>query len=104
MENQYEICLAGYESVLPKLAEILGASYTRSSFETAEEEFHNGGAGSVEWKLAGAYGTLVVNLERYEGYYFCRLEGQEPQFQQGKELLWKAYLAQGGNPRAQQQP
>ena len=104
MRTPYKICLADYECLLPALARIIGAEYTNGLFEQAEENFCNTREDTFEWKLLGNFGRLVIKLEKYEGYYFSAFEAPEPQFQAGKELLWKAYLAQNGNANAQEKP
>lgn len=104
MGTPYEICLADYECLLPELARVIGTDYAHGSFARAEDEFHRTGEVTLEWQLRGKFGGLIIKLEEYEGYYFSRFEAPEPQFRTGKELLWKAYLAQGGNPDAQEKP
>ena len=104
MGTPYEICVAEFECLLPDIARIIGADYIPGSFERADGAFHNGGEDTSEWQLRGKFGYLMIKLEKHEGYYFSRFDAIEPQFQTGKELLWKAYLAQGGNPGAQAKP
>lgn len=104
MDAKYKICLSDYERLLPELAQLIAVEYKSGSFEEAEEKFHAEGSESVEWVLSGKYGRLSIKLEKYEGYYFSCFSAPQPQFQKGKELLWKRYLAEGGNPGAQEQP
>lgn len=104
MLASYEICLADYESILPKLACIIQATYEAGAFSKAEEEFHGQSLRSKEWRLSGERGSLTVTLEEYEGYYFSKFEALGAEFQEGKVLLWENYLKQGGNPNAQEKP
>lgn len=104
MLGPYETCLADYESLLSEMAHIIGAEYEAGSFSKAEEIFHEQSIRSAEWRLTGEYGFLVVKFEEYEGYYFSKFQASNLEFQEGKALLWRSYLEQGGNPNAQEKP
>jgi hypothetical protein len=100
----YRICLADYECLLPALAQVIRAEYAVGSYTKASDEFYESDHDSSEWKLVGKLGSLTVLFEQHEGYLFSRFEAQEPELKAGKQLLWNAYLQQGGNPDAQEEP
>jgi hypothetical protein len=100
----YDISLADYECLLPELAQIISANYEPGSFDSIEEQFHRTGDDTLEWSLIGEFGQLVVYLEKYEGYYSSSFKAPEQQFQMGKNLLWEAYIKQGGSPTARKKP
>ncbi len=104
MEITYEVCLADYELFLPEMANIIKATYEPGSYSKAEDSFHSNSIDLEEWVLLGEVGRLVVKFERYEGYYFSIFEASDQAFQAGKLLLWKNYIAQGGNAAAQEKP
>lgn len=100
----YQICLPDYEVILPRLAQLISAEYTRGSFDSAEQTFHASGKDSEEWILNGACGRLTVTFEKYEGYFFSSFTAPEPQHTVGRQLLWQTYIEAGGNPDAQEKP
>lgn len=102
MSESYRICLSDYTPILPELAEIIGADYVAGAFEDAEEQFMASAQADANWHLVGLHGQLLVTFEKYEGYYFAVFNASGSQFFEGKELLWKTYLAQGGNPGIQE--
>lgn len=104
MEAPYTICLSDYEVILPKIADCIGARYETGTFAQVEELFHAERKEKEQWRLQGRIGYIEIMLEKYEGYYFSRFWASEPHFRKGKELLWKRYIAEGGNPDAQQRP
>ena len=97
MNNEFEVCLADYECVLPALAKIIGAQYTDGDFTQAEDTYYESHREeSQEWELVGKYGRLRVLFEQHEGYLFGWLQAQEPQFKEGKQLLWNEFNRQSG--------
>ena len=102
--GEYEICLTGYESILPELAGIIAADYDPGAFDEAGEAFRAWGQLKQEWTLRGKRGYLVVLLEKYEGYFVAWFWAEAPHFEKGKALLWQGYLACGGDPNAQEKP
>ena len=104
MEMTYEICLADYEPLLPEMANIIKAKYEPGSYSQAENNFHTNCIDLEEWVLLGELGSLVVKFEKYEGYYFSKFEASDQPFKEGKFLLWRSYIAQGGNAAVQENP
>jgi hypothetical protein len=99
MDKRFEIHLADYESILVKLAAVISANYVTGTFEQAEENFISSGKSTENWFLIGENGQLMITFEKYEGYYFSEFIATGNSFEEGKELIRMAYLAQGGNPR-----
>jgi hypothetical protein len=105
LENgEYKTCLSDVESSLPNLAQILEASYAPGSYAQYFEDFERSGRERGEWVLHGNNVVFSVILEKYEGYLFVSLKGSGPTFEAGKHYLRQCYLAQGGNPTAQEKP
>ena len=103
--NKYETCLPDTESILPELAKIIGAEYQPSTFSKAEDLFCDSGKDTEEWNLCGKSGVrFSVLFEKYEGYFFVSVYGSGDIFNKAKVFLYKKYLAQGGNPEAQEKP
>jgi hypothetical protein len=101
----YRICLADYEVVLPEIATAIGATYLPDSFSNVIDAFEDNNQSTQEWSLLGTNGCkLVVLLEQYEGYFFSVLHGSGAGYVAAKQLLWDAYISQGGNPDAQERP
>lgn len=96
--------LLPFESLLCKLAEIIGAQYEKDSFAKAAECFYETYEDEEEWRLEGLHGYVCIVLERGESYLHTRFWANQPHFQKGKEVLWDAYIAQGGNPEWQKRP
>ena len=59
MERPYTLYLLSFESVLRKLAEIIGAHYEKGSFAKAEKRFHATGNDDEEWRLEGPHGLAL---------------------------------------------
>jgi len=102
--DAYRICLCDYESVLPALAEVIGAEYSLGDFGRILAQFEGSSKASAKWEIEGIDCALLVTLERHESYFFAELRGAGTAFARGKQLLWDAYLSAGGNPDAQQRP
>jgi hypothetical protein len=104
MERHYRICLADYEPLLIDLSQILGAKYLSGAYTLAEEQFQSSFRSQETWALKGQQGILTIEFEKYEGYYFSEFRASEPEFTRGAQFLWQSYLAQGGDPNAQERP
>ncbi|GAB2889292.1 hypothetical protein ACCI51_19015 [Microbulbifer echini] len=103
--QSYTICLPDWENVLPRLCSIIEAPYQTGDFESFEAEFVASEKNESIWLVTGRSGCkLSIRLEKYEGYQFGTLSGAGHKFFSGSFLLWESYLAQGGNPDAQEQP
>lgn len=103
--SKYEVCLPDTEAILPELAKIIDADYHSGAFAKAEDDFHDSGKEIEEWSMIGKTGiTLSVLFEKYEGYYFVTICGSGSNYNKSKQLLYEAYLSQGGNPDAQEKP
>lgn len=98
--ERYEACLADYEPVLPALARLVGATFEPGAFAAAEDRFHERALAREEWRLEGRAGRLVVLFEQYEGYWFATFEAAGATFEEGRSLLRRAEVAQGGKPDA----
>ncbi|WP_152604095.1 hypothetical protein [Methylotenera sp. G11] len=96
--------MADYEPIISELARIIQASCEAEEYSLAEEKFHTSSNEKDIWLMKGLLGQLAVEFEKYEGYYFSEFHALEPAFKNGKKLLWFNYLAQGGNPNAQEKP
>ena len=90
---------------LPGLCALIGVAYNSGDFDSFEEDFVSTGDDESYWKAAGKTGCdISIKLEKYEGYLFGTFSGSGKSYLSGASLLWKAYLAQGGNPEAQEKP
>jgi len=91
--------------VLPKLGDLIEASDATARFGASEAAFEDSNDSSLEWTIQGATGcSLSVKFEEYEGYLFGVLTGCGSAFSAAAEVLWDAYISQGGNPDAQEKP
>ncbi len=105
MQNPYTIILSDYEVCLPELALIIRAAYHIGEYTAAEDEFFASGADESIWTLRGTDGEMRIRFERYEGYYFSDFMAKSSmKAKEGRQLLWRYFLAQGGNPDAQEAP
>ena len=102
--RSYKVCLSDYETVLPAIAKLINAKYDDGAFSRAKERFHDERQADYEWQLSGMRGRLAVKFEEYEGYFFSTFEATDEVYDEGKALLWQAYLQQGGNTKAVQSP
>ncbi len=101
----YAICLPDWSAVLPQVGDLIGLSDATASYRAAESAFEDSDDSSQEWVIQGATGcSLSVKFEQYEGYLFGVLTGRGSAFSAAAEVLWDAYIAQGGNPDAHEQP
>lgn len=100
----YTLCLVVHESTLHRIAELVGTEYVPGSIEHATAAMEDRDDWETDFELAGPRGRYVVRIERYEGYLWCTLHGDGPEFQQGKELMWADYLHAGGNTAAVKDP
>jgi hypothetical protein len=69
--KNYTVCLPDWDSVLPKLCEILEATYHKGDFDSFEDVFLSSGEDESYWKVEGKTGCdILIELEKYEGYFF----------------------------------
>lgn len=101
----YEVCLPDWSAVLPLVGDLIKVSDATGSFRAAESAFEDSNESSREWIVEGATGcSLSVKFEECEGYLFGVLTGGGSAFRAAAEVLWDAYIVQGGNPDAQELP
>ncbi|MFK8012402.1 MAG: hypothetical protein AB8B80_10195 [Marinicellaceae bacterium] len=104
-KSSYKICLGDWESVLPKVSQIIIAEYHTGTYNKAEEDFSNNDLEEGHWRLIGQSGcTLDVIFEKFEGYFYGTLKGKGEVYKATKKLLYQAYIDQGGASSAQEKP
>ena len=103
--RSYEVCLPDWPAALPQVGDLIGVSDATASYHAAESAFEDSNDSSKEWTIQGSNRwSLSVKFEKNEGYLFGVLTGSGSAFSAAAEVLWDAYIAQGGNPDAQEQP
>lgn len=104
-QQSYEVCLGDWESVLPKICEVIGATYVPGEFTRFEEDCEFDAMDLAHWNVSGNSGCkVIIRIEKYEGYFFGTLTGVGEPYRFAANLLWAAYIASGGNPAAQVKP
>ncbi|MGH7982689.1 MAG: hypothetical protein ACREFF_06025 [Candidatus Udaeobacter sp.] len=105
MSAEYKTCLGDYEPILPELARIIDAPYASGDYTKFEDDFLSSRTEEDKyWELIGTRGTIRILLEPHDAYFFSWFHAEDPWFKAGKELLWKEYIREGGNPGAQEPP
>lgn len=91
--KEYVGCFSDIESILPRLAGIIGAEYDAGDFSNFEDEFIESGEDERYWGLIAPNGFVVkVLLERYEGYFFVTISGTGSTFEKAELYLEQCYL------------
>ena len=84
---EYRTCVSDTEEVLKGLSEIIDITYIEGKFSQFEYQFSESGKDEDFYVLRSKDIKVSVHLEKYEGYFYISISGNNSVFSNAKKYL-----------------
>lgn len=84
---EYRTCVSDTEEVLKGLSEIIDIPYIEGEFSKFDDQFSDSGKEEDFYILKSKDIKVTVHLEKYEGYFYISISGNNSVFSNAKNYL-----------------